>query len=148
MVLWSSSRFLPAIMQSPWAPSRPEARNRRFEAKINTENIIVDGFCKFKASAACTTAHPLPVSASLAQTLAPVQPNAVVAQIVAFHLELRWCPWALAPALAAHLRDRHLAAAGAAGAAGADTADAALDVAGAAGPQLRACLAAARVAPC
>jgi len=106
----------------------------------------VDGFCKFKASAACTTAHPLPVSASLAQTLAPVQPNAVVAQIVAFHLELQWCPWALAPALAAaHLRDRHLAAAGAAGA---DTADAALDVAGAAGPQLRACLAAARVAPC
>ena len=92
------------------------------------------------------TAHPLPVSASLAQTVAPVQPNAVVAQIVAFHLELQWCPWALAPALAAaHLRDRHLAAAGVAGA---DTADVALDAAGAAGPQLRACLAAARVAPC
>lgn len=91
------------------------------------------------------TAHPLPVSASLAQTLAPVQPNAVVAQIVAFHLELPWCPWALAPGFAAaHLRDCHLAAAGAAGA---GTADAALDAAGA-GPQLRACLAAARVALC
>lgn len=140
MVLWSSSRFLPAKMQSPWPPSRPKARSRRFEAKINTENIIVDGFCKFKASAACTTAHPLPVSASLAQTLAPVQPNAVVAQIVAFHLELPWCPWALAPALAAaRLRDHHLAAAGAAGA---DTADAALDAA------LDAAGAAARVAPC
>lgn len=89
------------------------------------------------------TAHPLPVSASLAQTLAPVQPNAVVAQIVAFHLELPWCPWALAPGFAAaHLRDCHLAAAGA------GTADAALDAAGAAGPQLRACLAAARVALC